>query len=45
MDWDAIIGQPMLHHLTTVMNVKDNRVSIEPKSEMRYEVNMLDRVT
>ena len=28
MDWDAIIGHPMLHHLNTVMNVKDNRVSI-----------------
>ena len=28
IDWDAIIGHPMLPHLNTVMNVKDNRVSI-----------------
>ena len=45
MDWDAIIGHPMLHHLNTVMNVKDNRVSIQPKGKMRYDLNMLDRVT
>ena len=24
MDWNAIMGQPMLHHLNPVMNVKDN---------------------
>ena len=26
IDWDAIIGHPILHHLNTVMNVEDNRV-------------------
>ena len=45
MNWDAIIGHPMLHHLNTVMNVKDNRVSIQPRGKMRYHLNMLDRVT
>ena len=45
MDWDAIIGHPMLHHLNTVMNVTDHRVSIQPKGKMRYDLHMLDRVT
>ena len=45
IDWDAIIGHPMLHHLNTGMNVKDNRVSIQAKDKMRYDLNMLDRVT
>ena len=44
MDWDAIIGHPMLHHLNTVMNVEHNRVSIQSKGKMRYDLNMLDRV-
>ena len=29
MDWDAIIGHLMLHHLDTVMGVKDNSVSMQ----------------
>ena len=45
MDRDAIIGHLMLYHLNKVMNVKDNRVSIQPKGKMRYDLNMLDRVT
>ena len=45
MDWDAIIGHPMLHHLNTVMNVTDHRVSIQPKGKMRCDLHMLDRVT
>ena len=45
MGWDAIIGHPMLHHLNTVMNVKDKRVSILHRCKMRYELNMLARVT
>ena len=45
MDWDAIIGHPMLHHHNIVMNVQDNRVSIQPKGKMRYALNMLNRVT
>ena len=45
MDWYAIIGYTMLHHLNTVMNVKDYRVSIQTKGKMRYDLNMLDRVT
>ena len=45
MDWDAIIGHLMLHHLNTVMNVNDNSVSIQPKGKMRYDLNMLARVT
>ena len=45
MDWDPIIGHPMLHHLNTVMHVKDNRVSIQLRGKMRYDLNMLDRVT
>ena len=44
MYWDVIIGHPMLHHLNTVMNVKDNTVSIQPIGKMRYDLNMLDRV-
>ena len=45
MDWDAIIGHPMLHHLNTVMIVKDNRVYIQPEGKMTYDFNMLVRVT
>ena len=45
MDWDAIIGHPMCHHLNTDMNVKDNRVSIQHKGKMRYDRHMLDRET
>ena len=45
MDWDAIIWHPMLPHLNTVMNVKDHRVSIQPKAKMRYDLNILERVT
>ena len=45
MDWDAIIGHSMLHHLNTVMNVRDNRVPIQPSGTMRYDLNMLDTVT
>ena len=45
MDWDAIIGHAMLHHLNTVKNVKDNRVSIQSKGKMTCDLNMLDRVT
>ena len=45
MDWDVIIGHPMLHHLNTVMNVKNHRVSIQPRGKIRYDLNMLDRVT
>ena len=45
MDWDAIIDHPMLNHLNTVMNVKDNRVSIQLNGQMRYDLNILDRVT
>ena len=45
MDWDAIIGHPMLHHLNTGMNVKDNRVSIQRKGKMIYDLNTLDRIT
>ena len=44
MDWDAIIGHPMLYHLNTVMNVKDNRVSMQHRRKMRYARNMLNRV-
>ena len=42
---DVIIGYPMLHHLNTVMNVKDKRVSIQLVGNMRYDLHMLDRVT
>ena len=45
MDWDAIIGHRMLHHLNTVMTVEDNRVTIQPTGKMRYYFNMVDRVT
>ena len=45
MDWYAISGHPMLHHLHTVMNVKNNRVSIQLRGKIRYDLNMLDRVT
>ena len=45
MDWDAIIGHPMCHHLNTVMNDKYNSVSIQAKGKMRHDLNMLDRVT
>ena len=45
MNWDAIIGHTMLHHLNTVMHVKDNRVSIQPRRNIRYNLNMLDRLT
>ena len=44
MDWDATIGHPMLHHLNTVMSVTDNRVSIQARGKIRYDLNMLDRV-
>ena len=44
-DWDAIIGHNILHHLHTVMCVKDNRVFIQPTGKIRYDRNMLDRVT
>ena len=44
MDWDAIIGHPMSYHLNTVMNVNDNRVSIQPRGKMRYDLSMLDRL-
>ena len=44
MDWDAIIGYPMLHHLNTVINVKDNSVSIHLIGKLRYDLHMLDRV-
>ena len=45
MDWDAIIGHSMLHHLNRVMNVKDNRVSIQSHGKIRYDLNMLHGVT
>ena len=45
MDWDAIIGHPMLYHLNTGMSVNDNRVSIQLTGKLRYDLNMLDRVT
>ena len=45
IDWDAIIRHPMLQHLNTGMNVKDDRVFIQPNGKMRYELNRLDRVT
>ena len=45
MDWDAIIAHPMWHQLNTIMHVKDNRVTIQPKGKMRYDLNMLGRVT
>ena len=45
MDWDAIIGHTILHHFNTGMNVKDNRVSIQARGHMRYDLNVLDRVT
>ena len=45
MHWDAIIGHPMVYHHNTVMNVEDNRVSIQPEGKMRYDLNMVDRVT
>ena len=35
MDCNAIIGHPMLHHLNTVMNCKDNRVSIKARRKLR----------
>ena len=44
MDWDAIIGHPMLNHLNRVMNVEDNRVTIQTRGKMRYDTNMLDSV-
>ena len=34
VDWAAIIGHPMWHHLNRVMNVKDKSVSIQPKGKM-----------
>ena len=45
MDWDAVISHPMLHHLDRVMCLKDNRVLIQSRGKMRYDLNMLDRVT
>ena len=45
MNWDATIAHPILHHRNTVMHVKDNRVSIQHKEIIRYDLNMLDRVT
>ena len=45
MHRDAIIGHPMLHHLNTVMRIKDVRVRIHPAGKMRYDFNMHDRVT
>ena len=44
MYWDSIIGHPVSHHCNTVINVKDNRVSIQPRGKMRYDLHMLDRV-
>ena len=44
-DWDAIMIHTMWHHLNTGMNVKDNRVSIQPRGKMRCDLHMLDRVT
>ena len=45
MDWGAIIGHHMLHHLNTVMNVRDNRISIQPRCKRAYDLHILDRVT
>ena len=45
MDWDAIIGHTMWYHLTTGMNVNHIKVSIQPRGKMRYDLNMLYRVT
>ena len=45
MDWDAIIRHPMLHHFNPVMNIRDDRVSIQARGYIRYDLNMLARVT
>ena len=45
IDWDVIIAYLILHHLKSVIHIKDNRVFIQPKGKMRYDHNMLDRVT
>ena len=45
IDSDTLIGYLMLHHLNTVMSVVDNRVSIQGGGKMRYDLNILDRVT
>ena len=45
MDWYAMLGHAILHHLNKRMSVKDNRVSIQPRGQMRYDLNMLASVT
>ena len=45
IDWDAIMGHPMVHHLDIRMNVKHNKVTIQPRGKRRYDLNMFDRVT
>ena len=45
LDWHAIIGHPMGHHLNTVMRIKDTRVSIQLIGKMRYDLPKLGKET
>ena len=45
MDWNAIIGHLMLHHLDTGMNIQDNTVFMQRNEKMRFDLHMLEKVT
>ena len=35
IDWDAIFGQPFLATLNVIMDVKNNKVAIQPTGKLR----------
>ena len=42
-DWDAILGQPFQATLHVIMNVKNNKVSIQPTEKLRQQLHMLQK--
>ena len=42
-DWDAILGQPFLATLNVIMDVKNNKVSIQPIGKPRQQLYMLQK--
>ena len=42
-DWDAILVQPLLATLNVMMDVKNNKVSIQPSGKPRHQLDMLQK--
>ena len=42
-DWDVILGEPALNSLNAIFEIRDNKISIQPRFSQRYELEMITR--